>query len=96
MGKHAHILRNTGTHVNVSGFTDQLGAPIKVPIVDAAMFYDCEYSGESYAVIIRNALYVKRMQVALIPPFMMRMAGIEVDECPKFLSTKPSITNHSI
>ena len=27
---------------------------------------------------------------------MMQLVGIEVDECPKFLSKKPSISNHSI
>ena len=32
----------------------------------------------------------------LINPFMMRLAGVQVDECPKFLSPTPSVVNHSI
>lgn len=36
------------------------------------------------------------MKVHRIPPFMMRLAGIEVDECPKFLARSPKITNHSL
>ena len=96
VGKHAHILRRTGRRVKVSGFTDQLGDPIPVDVVDAAMVYDCEFSGNSYLMIIRNALYLKQMETALIPPFMMRVAGIEIDECPKFLAPKPSIKNYSI
>ena len=36
------------------------------------------------------------MRVNLIPPFMMRLAGLEVNECPKFLSKNPKITDHSI
>ena len=36
------------------------------------------------------------MDTALIPPFMMRVAGIEIDESPKFLARKPSIKNHSL
>ena len=94
--KHAHILRKTGRRVKVSGFTDQLGEPIHVDVVDAAMVYDCEFSGDSFVMIIRNALYLKQMETALIPPFMMRIAGIEIDEWPKFLARKPSIKNHSI
>ena len=39
---------------------------------------------------------MRSMYVNLIPPFMMRLAGIEVDECPKFLSPKPSEVNHSL
>ena len=60
------------------------------------MVYDCEVSRDSFVMIIRNALYLKQMETALIPPFMMRIAGIEIDECPKFLAKKPSIKNHSI
>ena len=36
------------------------------------------------------------MEVNLLPPFMMRLAGIEVDECPKFLSKNPKDSNHSM
>ena len=96
VGKHATILRYTGKQVQVSGFTDKLGAGIKVNVVDAALVYDCEYSGKSYLLIIRNALYVKEMKASLIPPFMMRLAGIEINECPKFMARNPTIQHHSI
>ena len=36
------------------------------------------------------------MKSNLIPPIMMRLAGLEVDECPKFLSKEPSEKNHSV
>jgi len=96
VGKHSHILRSTGRKVSVKGFTDQLGAPILVPVVDAAVIYDCEYSGRSIVLVIRNALFLRNMETNLIPPFMMRLAGLKIDECPKFLSDKPDETNHSI
>ena len=93
VGMHASIIRMTGKQVKVSGFTDRLGSAIPVDVVDAAVVYDCEYTGKSYTMIIRNALYMKEMKVHLIPPFMMRLADIEVDECPKFLAKNPSIKN---
>ena len=46
--------------------------------------------------VIQNALYLKAMNVSLIPPFMMRMAGIDIDECPKFLAKTPTIKHHSM
>ena len=36
------------------------------------------------------------MEVNLISPFMMRLAGLEIDECLKFLSRNPSDNNHSM
>ena len=67
-----------------------------VEVVHAGVMYDCEYSGESYMLVIRNALYIRSMTVTLIPPFMMRLAKIEVDECPKFLCKRPTEKNHSL
>ena len=96
VGKHAIILNKTGKQVKVSGFTDKLGSAIPVDVVDAALMYDCSYTGRSYLMVIRNALYVKEMNVSLIPPFVMRLADIIIDECPKFLSKSPTIENHSV
>ena len=45
---------------------------------------------------IRNALYVESLESSLIPPFVMRLAGIEVNECPKFLSKYPTEQDHSL
>ena len=80
----------------MKGFSDEIGQAISVPVVDAVLVYDCEVSGESHLLLIRNALSIPSMTNHLIPPFMMRLAGLEVDECPKFLAKKPSINNHSI
>ena len=96
VGKHAKIIRHTGQEVKVSGFTDELGDALPVEIVDAAVIYDCEFTGSSYIMVISNALYLRAMNVSLIPPFMMRMAGIEVNERPKFLAKAPTIKHHSM
>jgi len=82
--------------VTVSGFTDSLGNLTKVPVVQAAVIYDCPYTGKELVIHINNALYIKDMSINLVPPFMMRLCGINVDECPKFLAEAPSENNHSI
>ena len=95
-GKVARVINRTGKTVTVSGFTDKLGKPIRVPVVDAAVLYVCDRTGKEYIMILRNALYVPEMDACLIHPIMMRLIGIQVDECPKFLSPNPTEINHSI
>ena len=65
------ILENTQRQATVSGFTDELGKSITVPIVNAVVAYDCELTGETRILIICNVLHFRRMEVNLIPPFMM-------------------------
>ena len=62
----------------------------------AAVAYTDEYTGITSIIIIYNALHIKSMENNLIPPFMIRLAGVEVDECPKFMCRKPSVKNHAI
>ena len=96
VGGGCRIIERTGKKVHVSGFTDRLGKPMSVDVVHAGVMYDCDNTGHKYLCLIRNALYVPEMRECLIHPIMMRLVGIEVDECPKFLSPNPSINNHSI
>ena len=94
VGRYSKILEDTGRKATVSGFTTDLGKPITVPVVNTAVAYDCEVTGKTYILVICNALYFQNMEENLIPPFMMRLAGVEVDKCPKFLAKNPSEINH--
>ena len=96
VGKHARILERSNKRVSVSGFSDAIGKPLTLEVVNAALAHDCEYTGQSYILIIRNALYMPTMPVSLIPPFMMRLHGLQVNECPKFMSLRPSEEDHSV
>lgn len=96
VGRSARVLERTGRKVSVSGFTDGLGKPMLVEVVHACVLYDDEMDGRKYLCIIRNALYVPEMEECLVHPIMMRLVGIDVDECPKFLSREPTTSNHSI
>ena len=96
VGKHCSIIERTNKMINVSGFSKQLGKPLQVPVVNAAVAYDCDLTGQTYILVICNALYVPDMEVSLIPPMMMRLAGIQVDECPKFLAKTPNESHHSM
>ena len=96
VGQGARVLEHTGRTVRVSGFSGELGSALTVPVVHAAVAYDCEITGKTHILVIHNALYLRSMKTNLIPPFMMRLAGLQVNECPKFLSLAPSINDHSV
>ena len=59
VGKYCKILELTGKTVKVSGFTSDLGKPLEVPVVNAAVAYDCVYTGMTYILVIYNALYTE-------------------------------------
>ena len=77
-------MRSTGRNTDVSGFSNELGSPIKVPIVDTIVAYYDPINGEMYLLIIKNALHVSFMLSNLIPPFLLHLAGVEIDECISF------------
>ena len=58
--------------------------------------YECPYSGRRVALVIRDALHVKEMENNLIPPFIMREAGVQVREIPKIHVEDPSVDDHAI
>jgi hypothetical protein len=68
---------------------------MQVPIVDAAVQYDCPYDSQSYILVIQNALHVPSMRNNLLPPFILREAGIRVQDTPKKIQvTDPTVDNH--
>ena len=82
--------------IEVAGFSSEVGTLPKVPIVDAAMAYDCPYSGNVYILIVRKALWVPSMSHNLACPFIMREAGLEVNEKAKQHCENPTKEEHSI
>ena len=45
---------------------------------------------------MRNALLIPTMDHNLVPPFLLRLAGLQVDETPKHQLALPTVDNHSI
>ena len=83
LGRHCFIISRSGKVIDVSTFAEAAGGLSQVPIVDAAIAYDCPRSEKTYILIVRNALYVESMEENLVPPFILREAGLIVNECPK-------------
>ena len=78
VGRHAYIISDTGRIADVNAFAPAYDY-MQVPIMDAAVQYDCPYDGISYILMIRNALHVlSMMKNNLLPPFVLREAGSRV------------------
>ena len=96
VGSESYIIGYTGNTVNVSPFTPDYEALSNIPVVDAAVMYECPYTGMQILIIIRDALYVPSMKNNLIPPFIIREAGVRVNDIPKIHLTDPTVEDHAI
>ena len=95
IGKHAYILAEIGKTVEVNPFTPTY-KPIEAPIVDAALQNDSPYERKSYVLVVRSALHVPSMCNNLLPPFMLREAGITVNDKAKIHMMNPMAEDHII
>ena len=62
VGRHALVIADLDETIDVNPFTPDYDA-IKVKLVDAAIRYDCPFSGTQYLLLIKNALYVPSIDV---------------------------------
>ena len=81
-GRNCYILSELGKYINVSPFTLTYKA-LRAPMVDVVVQYDSPYDVKSYILVIQNALHVPYMVNNLLPPFMLREAGVEVNDKAK-------------
>ena len=95
IGSEALIIRTPDRKVKVNGFTPKLGSKT-VDLVDAALVYECEFTGKILIMIIMNTLHLKEIKHHLLSPFIMRLAGVEVNEQPKFMKRYPTTKHHSV
>lgn len=83
VGKNCLIISRSGRVVDVGTFAEEAGSLNEVPLVDAMIAYECRKTGKVYLLILRNALYVESMDDNLISPFILREAGLIVNEKAK-------------
>lgn len=95
VGKNALIIEDLGVKVDVSTFSPDYPT-LESKLVDAVVQYECPYSHETYMLVICNAIYVPSMEINLLPPFIIREAGVVVNHVPKIQIDDPSNEDHAI
>ena len=94
-GKDCFIISKSGKESIVNAFTDQVGT-ITVPVVDAAVAYYCPWYQTTYKLITRNIISFPSTYHNLIPPFILREAGLTVNDTAMIYLNKPPIDYHAI
>jgi hypothetical protein len=91
----ACILSYTEKTAHVSPFTLELNQMKDKPIVKAALAYDDSITGETFVIIVNQAIYFgNSLPHILLHPNQMRAHGVQVEDVPKYLSQGKS--SHSI
>jgi hypothetical protein len=93
-GRNAYIISDAGRLADVTPFTPDYES-MTTPIVDAAVQYECPCDGQTYMLVLRNALHVPSMKNNLMPPFVIREAGIRANDTPKIQTIDPTEEDHS-
>jgi hypothetical protein len=95
IGSETYILADLGKTLDVYPYTTDY-KPMQVKLVDAAVRYESPFDGKVYILVIRNAMYVPSMTYNLVPPFVMREAGIIVRDTPKSHMEEPTEEEHAL
>lgn len=81
----------TGRTVSVAPYTDEYESIDGIPIATVATAYDCPLSGQTYVLILNEALYFgDRISHSLLCPNQLRDNGIMVDDCPRQFDNRSS------
>jgi hypothetical protein len=96
VGKHALIVHLLDKKVNVTGFDPSRGKVKDLNLVSAALAYDCPRTGEAIMLMVHQAVHVPTMENDLLCPMQMRMNDVKVNECPKFMETRPNDKSHTL
>ena len=94
IGRHSIIINDTGKTADVKPFSPDCNTLQKVKIIDAAIKWTCPNTDVEYILLVMNALYVPANENNLIPPFLMREAGIVVNDVPKIHMDNPQVEDH--
>ena len=97
LGKHSYVFDKVPFRTcDVLPFDPKLGVAKRVPIIDGAIAYDCPFTLKTFVLMFRNALHVPDLEHNLIPPFILREAGIKVNEAAKIHCPNPTVNDHAI
>lgn len=95
VGRDVLITARSGKTAEVQAFAPELDA-LSLPLVECVMLWECPFTDQQVLLVAKDAVYVETMDHNLVPPFMLREAGVIVDTTPKIHATDPDTSHHSL
>jgi hypothetical protein len=65
-------------------------------MIMGALAYNCFNTGETFILIVNQAIHNPKLTHNLLSPIQMRLNDVEVNDKPKFLTDKPTECDHAI
>ena len=96
VGKHALIVHDYDRPVRICGYDPTGPVAESLDTVTAALAYDDPLSGQTVILVVNQATHVPHLAHNLLSPFQMRLNDVKVNDCPRFLTDKPSDETHTI
>jgi len=96
LGRQALAFNSSDLTCDVTPYDPAIDSRPGIPLCDMALAYDDPNTGDTYILVFFNSLYIKDMEHNLVPPFIMREAGINVHDTPLIHCDSPSSSDHSI
>jgi hypothetical protein len=93
-GSNCIIIATSGHYANITPFSLNFPTMNMVEIGDTAIAYDDPILHVTYLLVMQNVLLIPTMNHNLIPLFLVREAGLYVDETPKHQVANPTVDNH--
>ena len=77
-------------------FADPALGSVSKPILSGAFKYTTPTSGQSFILVVHQAVFIDTMLHSLLCPMQMRENDIILNECPKSMMENPSEEHHSL
>jgi hypothetical protein len=94
LGRDALITQNYNRPVSILGYNPALGLKTYETVSSAVAYYDDPLNGETYHLVINQAIHVPHLDHHLLCPMQCRVNDMIVNDLPKFLAGS-DITDHT-
>ena len=95
VGQGALVIHDYHRPVEVGAYDKQLGTR-SYRTVSAVLAYDCPRTGNTFMLVIHQAIEIPHLDHHLLCPMQCRVHGITINDLPKFLCQDPSLKDHAV
>ena len=96
VGRNAYVINYFGKTAEFIPFKSSYDALKNVPLVDAIIAYNCQYSGKTYLLVLNNDLLITTMPNNLIAPLIPSEANLIMKNMTKIQVPDTDVTDHLI